>query len=333
MFISININKEFFFILIFMGVNIILTYINNYLSKSINYYYFIDNICKIFLILFFFFEKISSKKKRNSIYSHNEQIGIVFSIKYTFILIFSLIFRSIYYHNTYLLEKIKEIDYFIMTILFLMIIEILFFHQNFYSHQIISIIIICLIFLYHIYINLNTFKLYYIIIILQFYSKSFSYLLIKYLNINYFINIYFLAFIHGLFGFIQLLFKNENESLLKNNDKHYFIALYVITMYINNFLYYKIIAKLGPIHAYMSDYISFLIFEKIFIEKFYILDILMIICIISCLIYLEIIILKFCNLNKNIREKIEERSNIEINSELIETDYDYESDNYTVYYS
>ena len=86
-----------------------------------------------------------------------------------------------------------------------------------------------------------------------------------------------------------------------------------------------------PIHSYMTDYISYLIFEKVFIEKVKISDILMITCIISSLIYLEIIILNFCNLNKNIRTNIEERSNIEINHELAETDYDSEIDNYTIF--
>ena len=331
MLISINTNKEYIYILIFMGVNIILTYINKYLSNKKKLDYFIDNICNIFLIFIFFIEKINSKRKRNSIQSYSYQIKKIFFIKYNYILILSLIFSSIYYHNIYLLEKIKEIEYFIIIILFLMTIEIIFFNKQFYSHQIISIIIICVIFLYHIIKHLNTLKLYYLIIILQYYSESFSCLLMKYLNDNYFINIYFLAFIHGIFGLIQLFYQNNIIDSLKISDKYYIILLYFIAMYINNFLYYKIISKLGPIHAYMSDYISFLIFEKIFIEKLKISDIIMITCIISSLIYLEIIILNFCNLNKNIKRNIEKRSYIEINHELADTDYDYESDNYTIF--
>ena len=243
----------------------------------------------------------------------------------------SIILNNIYYHNITISEKIKEIEYFIIMILFLMIIEIIVFNNNFYSHQIISIIIVFIIFLYHIIINLKNLKLYYIIIILQYYSKSFSFLLIKYINENYFINIYYLAFIHGIFGLIQLYIQNNINYLLQISDKYYIILSYFIIMYINNFLYYKIISKLGPIHSYMTDYISYLIFEKVFIEKVKISDILMITCIISSLIYLEIIILNFCNLNKNIRTNIEERSNIEINHELAETDYDSEIDNYTIF--
>ena len=63
MWISINTNKSHIYILIFMGVNIILTYINKSLSNTKKFDFFFSNICNIFLIVFFFVEKKILKRK------------------------------------------------------------------------------------------------------------------------------------------------------------------------------------------------------------------------------------------------------------------------------
>ena len=81
------------------------------------------------------------------------------------------------------------------------------------------------------------------------------------------------------------------------------------------YLEFKIISELGPIHRFMTDFISIYIMEILFNDKFnlILIGLLFIIC---CLIYLEIIQLNFCNLNKNTKRNIEERMIEEINNEI-----------------
>ena len=86
-----------------------------------------------------------------------------------------------------------------------MLIEIIIFKKEFYSHQIISFIIFIILYFYTFY---QQFKLFYILDILQYYSYSLSLNLIKYINTKYFINIYLLASIHGITVLIALLIQN-----------------------------------------------------------------------------------------------------------------------------
>jgi hypothetical protein len=71
----------------------------------------------------------------------------------------------------------------------------------------------------------------------------------------------------------------------------------------NVYLEFKIISELGPIHRFMTDFISIYISNIILDKKFdlILIGLLLIIC---CLIYLEIIQLNFCDLNENIRINI-----------------------------
>ena len=77
-------------------------------------------------------------------------------------------------------------------------------------------------------------------------------------------------------------------------------------MMINFYLGYKIISELGPIHRIMTDFIAIYIMEIIFNNEFelILIGLLLIIC---CLIYLEIIQLNFCSLNKNLKINITNR--------------------------
>ena len=82
------------------------------------------------------------------------------------------------------------------------------------------------------------------------------------------------------------------------------------------FLLYKIILTLSPLHSEMIYYISSTII-KIKLEKNSIVDYIIFgLCIISSLIYLEILILNFCQFNKNIKENIILRGEKEIIQEL-----------------
>ena len=296
-----------------------------------------SDISQIFLIIFYFIEKYNSKLK-------SEEEGITseknfekynqFSMEQVFFFVSLLIFKIIFNYNIIIFNnKINEIGIFVTLILFLMLLERFIFKKNIYSHQIFSISMIFIIFLCYLIFNINESnynKLSYILSILSSYSLSFCYLLIKYINTNYFINIYLLATILGISGTIQFLILKYNKiiTLLYIYDgleKNIIIILYFITVLVDNFLFFKIVSILNPFHAILIDNITTFIFEMIITKDFNHLNIiLLLLSIIFSLIYLEIIILNFCDLNKNIKENIIERGKNEIVKELIS---DSESEN------
>ena len=141
-----------------------------------------------------------------------------------------------------------------MIILFLFLLKLFFFQKNFYSHHFISIIIVILLIIF---IRLNSkIKVYYIILILKFYSFSFNLLLIKYINTKYFVNIYLLGSIIGLSTVIQeiVYFDDINFSF------SFFIYFFLYLS--KNFFKYKIISNLDSIHYFIIhstiQYIFFL---------------------------------------------------------------------------
>ena len=96
-------------------------------------------------------------------------------------------------------------------------------------------------------------------------------------------------------------------------------------MLVDNFLFFKIVSILNPFNTILIDNITTVIFEMIITKDFNHLNIiLLLLSIIFSLIYSEIIILNFCDLNKNIKENIIERGKNEIVKELIS---DSESEN------
>ena len=80
---------------------------------------------------------------------------------------------------------------------------------------------------------------------------------------NYFFNIYLLAGINGIFGFIQLFIQYYIKYKFNFPQFNLYniclIILYFILIMINVYLEYKIISELGPIHRFMTDFISFYI--------------------------------------------------------------------------
>ena len=132
---------------------------------------------------------------------------------------------------------------------------------------------------------------------------------------KYFFNIYLLAGINGIFGFIQYYIRYKFNFPQFNLYNICLIIILFILLMINVYLEFKIILELGPIHRFMTDFISIYIQEIIFDKKFdlILIGLLLIIC---CLIYLEIIQLNFCNLNKNTKINIEKRMDEEKINEL-----------------
>ena len=78
--------------------------------------------------------------------------------------------------------------------------------------------------------------------------------------------------------------------------------LCILSYIIQCFLYYKLLEQLHPVHTIACYKFSSFLFELILDEWEFQNVIANIICITSCLIYLEILELNFCGFNTNIRK-------------------------------
>ena len=188
--------------------------------------------------------------------------------------------------------------------LFFLIIDIIFFNNQRYSHQILSISIISILSIFLFFLYFHIYKYYTFLFILSNYSYAFSLLLVKYINTKYFISVYIFGFIFGLIELILLLIKKSIHF-----NFHWIDILLYFGLIGNYYLFYYIIYKLSPTHAIITEGISILfsiMFLSFFINRI-ILLIVSIFAIISGLIYLEIIELNFCNLNLNSKNNIYNR--------------------------
>ena len=325
MLISIYMQKKhLIYITLFMIINIISEYIDKTFKFDRFSDYFICYICEICMILFYIIEKYLSKSKKEGFNNYKKLIKIIITL-----IICSLLFNII---SIYLLkynDNIYEVRDYIRIIIFLILIERASSKNYFYSHQIVSLIIIIILFLYLIInniidsIDLKS-KILYALYFLHNYSYSFTYHIIKEINLKYYINIYLLASIKGLFGLIQYYFQYKPTIPEFNLYNICFTILLFILLMINVYLGYKIISELGPIHRFMTDFIAIYIME-IIVNKNYEVLLIGLLLIICCLIYLEIIQLNFCNLNKNLKINIEKRM-IEGIKKEINDDFDTDSE-------
>ena len=209
------------------------------------------------------------------------------------------------------IDNLFVIEHYNVVFFLLVFIELIFFKKYIYSHHIISIIITFIIVIY--YRCINDFKFTYLYFILQCYCNCFCFLLIKYISTKYFINIYLLGSLIGIPGLIQFyrssFFKEIKENIL------FYVLLFILFVF-HNFIYCVVIFKIGVIVAIIPNSISSFIIQ-IIIGNFKIYEIvLFVLFFISCLIYLEILELKFWGLNKNITKNIIERGKDEINIDL-----------------
>ena len=139
----------------------------------------------------------------------------------------------------------------------------------------------------------------------------------KYINTTYFINIYLLASTIGILNVCV-----ELPSFIKSSDVTFqsIYLLYLLIMIIYYYCHFNIIKNLGPIHSIMVYTISYCIIVLYSINSLLYIDIIyLFLCIISLLIYLEIIELNFWGLNKNIKIEIDKRGKIETNILLSNT--------------
>ena len=219
------------------------------------------------------------------------------------------------YISKFTIDELSVIEHYNVVFLLLVFIEFIFFKKYIYSHHIISIIIPFIILIY--YRWMKDFKITYLYFILQCYCNCFCFLLIKYISTKYFINIYLLGSLIGIPGLIQFY----KSSFFKDIKENRLICVLLFILFVfHNYIYCVVIFKIGVIVAIIpNSIVSFItqIITEIIKGKPSISEIILIVLFfISCLIYLEILELKFWGLNKNITKNIIERGTDEMNIDL-----------------
>ena len=297
MLIKINSDKRILPIIYFIIISFINEILKDFYLKIDKEFKLIQSLSQICLIFFYLYEK---KILKNEQYKKEYKSAILVFIYLIFIQIFLYINHFL---NKY---QLQDNDYSFYDITFIILIEIFVFKTKKYIHHIIACVINIIILLIYVIYKFNKLFLYQII---KCYCNSFSTLLIEYLNLNYFINIFLLGFIKGIMELIFsifLMFYYENFILNKVEIKKIIIFLFINFLFY--FLYYKTILKLGSLYAFLGFYTSSLIIYLARLPKIFIEIILFTIVTISNCIYLEIIELNFWGLNKYYKKKIYERA-------------------------
>lgn len=321
MFVLIHLEWNYFYILIFFIINLFEYLLEKQQNEMTNP---IKNISFFCLIIFYFIEKFNSKKKTNDLNIHNQKVFIIrekSSKKRNYdIFIISLCFLVLYIMAEIPLERLMKDNIFNVDILFqipfLILLKNLFHKKKFYSHHLFSMIINGILSILILLLYYNELKHFYIstlFLFLDCYCYSFYLLLIEYLNYKYYISIYLLGSLVGISRFfyfiILIIMRNIHFEKIE-----YRMILIFVNYIINQYLYFTIIIKCSPIHAIIGECIS-MILVTLFIDKKttnkIIFIILSFIYLLSILVFMEIIELNFCNLNNNLKIKIESRANKE----------------------
>ena len=298
--LSINYQKElilciFFSLTCFISQNII-----QMVNSTI-----INSFSQMLIVLFYFIEK-----KNESIMNINQKEIIMKFIKekdnfpkftITILIISYNILNLISSITVY--SKIGNLGYF-FNIIFVFIIDGIFFKNKIHSHHLLSIILNLIACFIYIYINWSKFSniFIWIIIFLNCYSFNFSICLTKYINTKYFINIFLLGSLPGLIRFIYLIIKKKYT-----NDFPLFGILYFFLRLSYYFFFYLIIFKFNAQHIVILIQIMTGLLQIKQTQHYNLLIISIIISLISGLIYIEILVLNFCNLSENVKKNIEQR--------------------------
>ena len=320
--------KEFLYILAFIFINSIFQLFDlNYkmIEKEINLCQLIYSFSQICLFIPFLIEYKTSQKKE--IKTQKEELliqpnpSLIKEIERNnlncrfFVFIFFIVlldFIYIFYYSKDLEYNIYDIN---SDILIILLSESFLFQKKLEIHHILSILInvisLSLIFIFELEKNILKFYKH----LLLNYSINLSLLLIKYLNTIYFVNIFLLGSIRGFIVFFYLFIVQIIYYKCKVDLKIIFI--YYLNSFFNYFFYFKIISKLNVTYAIVSDNISreiIFFIEVIFKSKknHIIITSLNFFPIIGSLIYLEILEIGFCNLNKNTKRNNLMRAKIEI---------------------
>ncbi len=322
MFISIHLNKDhllyFFFILIMLIIKIydIIFLENKYFGNIISNKLY-RKFIQLFLIFFYVIEKYLSKNR-------NEIQFKVYKKSIKFIII-TLCFNIIYYYTknknqVKFNDTVYNIEMF-SKIICLYFIERIILKNLIYSHHILSIIIIIIVLIIYIYFYYLPFFniLYSFYLLLESYCQSFYLSLITYMDNFLYINIFLLGSIIGFIDLLYLYFFEQKKNLNEINKIWFLFPLFILY----NYIYFLILRKLGPVHIRICEltvYLIIILIYKKYDLSFLIILILEFILIFSILLYLEIIELGFCGLNKNIKYQIELREREQI--KLIEENED-----------
>ncbi len=223
MFIKTQFGNEFIYILFLMVINFPIYLFkkkNNIENKYLN---LLISIANIFQITFFFIERFESKREnyiqrltrikgRNTalMFSTVHQEEHLSKLK-MILLLCSIILSLIYYYIP--IGKLDDFEQHIYLLLFLFLINFFFFKKKIFSHHLLSIIMIIFLFIFFIYVNYNKYQLVdFLLYLLKFYSFAFSYLLVKYINTTYYLNIYFIGFFLGIFQSIEIIILNFSKN-------------------------------------------------------------------------------------------------------------------------
>ena len=314
MLIDFNLKKKYLIILIFTPLYILTKIIPEIKLINNNNKDLIYSFSRVCLFIFYIFEKqsIISNKDLNK-----KNFGVISKLtkkrkNKQRLFLFYLLLLSYLYHIIYIYTLQKKTNFHRgppeTSILFL--IDGFFFKKAIYSHHILSLSLFVILFLLMVsYIKLSTLRDFFslIYLLINGYCYGFSMFLIEYINIKFFISIYLLG---SSLGLIRLLFfiiyLNLNlHSIFENNIIYVFCYFFACLLY--NYIFFYVIINSGLIHAviyyYFSDLILIIFKNK---DIFYIL--LIFFFTISGLIYIEILVLKFLGLNKNIESEVQKRA-------------------------
>jgi len=288
-----------------------------FLSK--NEIIIIKPISQMLLIICFLIENKSSKSQKDNkkIYKFQKEKDYS-KRKIIIILILIIILQIIYeYCDKFKIYKGLRMNYFIF-LFYVYVIDLTKFIHQIYIHHIISMIMNFIILISLIIIQLkNIIQNYYYIpyIIIINYCYSLSFILIKYLNEKYYVNIFLIS---SIIGFFKFLYKSYYYLIILNNSiSKINISYFLISLMINFgilFLQYYLIYKMELIYSMLALFISFcfvVIIQSILNLQNFILLFILILTIISAMIYLEILELNFCGLNNGLKDNIEARANME----------------------
>ena len=316
MFLEFHFEKQF---ILFLIIYPILAFFEIILFKNeiiSNNYLLYDSISLFFLIFIYGIEKYNSSHinmtERLKFFQEKKEKEKYKNVKICLHIICILILNLIVYIIFPKIDEPYKLNQSIILIFFF-INEKLIFKTAIYSHHILSMIMflisnlsIILILLFNEKTNID----YLIYNIIYGYCSSLCVLLLKKINTNYDISVFLIGF---LFGVTELIFEikdsNNYIDIIKNNFLSCFLI--VLNYFIYNYLYFYILKQYSPIHSKICEFFSVIVI-LIYEGNYHIQIILIIIFnIISTMIYLEIIELDFCELNKNIKKNITHRANID----------------------
>ena len=257
MWVLIHLKKDLYITLLFL---IIFVISKEYIEKEKELNYFMNLVSRIFLIIFYQIEKYLSKSnnknKRNS--SNMEKIELFPSIKKIRIsknedITFKLFSLISCYIISYLINQIVEKKYELKYDSY-MYIKIIFLHffnvisgQQIYIHHKISIIIDLIIIIIFIRLYIEDYIKKYIYIPYMLYSNYCYALylsLIKYINTHYFVSVFLLETIQGIFLSIYYLISKYDDLKVIYSYQIYYLILYFFYSLMYHYFFLKLLKNL-----------------------------------------------------------------------------------------